>query len=250
MSELEPHKPGRRLDKHFRWRGTEVSRVEAIADAVFGLVLAMLLLNEHTPDSFSGMFVAVKALIPFGVTFAFIAMVWFEHYLFFRRYDLHDGPSIALTFVLLFLVLGFAYPLKLLFTTLTIVFLGPIGELGLTKSPGEQSDLGPAFLVYSCGYLLIFSTIALLYRIALGRRAALDLDACELFLTRSAIASSLVHVAVASLSLLLTRYSLWRGPECPVLEYGIPGWIYCLLGPLMGVHGSWEGRRLRQLGAA
>ena len=243
MSEPEPHKPGRRLDRRFRWRGTEVSRVEAIADAVFGLVLAMLLLNEHPPDSFAGLFVAMKSLIPFAITFTFVAMVWFEHYLWFRRYDLHDGPLIALTFVLLFLVVGFAYPLKLLFTALAIQVVGPVGDLTLQKL-GDFSDIGPLFLLYSGGYAAIYGTIALLYWIALRRRVDLELDVRETILTRSSIASSLVHVSVGLLSVLLTLVSLAIAPDCLIMRTGMPGWIYCLIGPGCAWVGSSFHRRL------
>jgi uncharacterized membrane protein len=248
MTEIEPHKVGRRLDKEFRWRGTEVSRVEAIADAVFGLVLAMLLLNEHPPEKLADLFVAMKSLIPLSLTFVFVAMVWFEHYLFFRRYDLHDGPSIALTFLLLFLTVAFAYPLKLVLTALWIGFFGPLGGLTMEKIV-EGANISAVFIVYSLGYALIYVTIALLYRRALRQRGALELDEAEVFLTRSAIASSLVHVGVGLLSVALAVAGMVLGTESPLARYGIPGWIYFLIGPAMGVHGTWQGNRLRQLTA-
>lgn len=244
MSEPEPHKPGRRLDKHFRWRGTEVSRVEAIADAVFGLVLAMLLLNEHPPESFAGLTAAIKSLIPFAVTFTCIAMIWFEHYLLFRRYDLHDGPSIALTFLLLFLVLGFAYPLKLMFTVLTVRMFGPIGQV-TDESLGQFR--AETFVVYSLAYAAIYATIALMYRCAQRRRRELELDACEVFLTRSAIVSCLVHVGVGLLSVTLLYVGITVESASFIVTSGMPGWIYFILGPAMGMHGAWEGRNLRRL---
>ena len=249
MGEIEPHQPGRRLDRHFRWRGTEVSRVEAIADAVFGLVLAMLLLQERPPDSFGAMFDAIKALIPFAVTFGVIAMIWFEHYLFFRRYDLHDGPTIALTFVLLFLVVGFAYPLKLVFTSLTISYLGPIGELTNAHMSRGVDSSGPVFLVYSTAFCAVYGTLALLYRMALRRRGELGLDARELFLTRSAIAALLLQMLVGALSVMFALLGLLQGNEGFVEQTQIAGWVYFLIGPLMTVHGNWQRRRMRALGA-
>jgi uncharacterized membrane protein len=248
MVELEPHKPGRRLDKHFRWRGTEVSRVEAIADAVFGLVLAMLLLKEHPPESFADLFTALKGLIPLAVTFTCIALIWFEHYLFFRRYDLHDGPSIALTFLLMFLAVAFAYPLKLLFTAFLMMFIGPIGELRQKDVVGDSSDTCPVFLVFALGFCAVYGTLALLYRVALRRQAELELDPTEVFLTRSSIAAHCVYLSVGLLSAALAGAGLvW--PDSFIARSGIPGWILFLIGPLMTVHGTWQGRRLRQLGA-
>lgn len=239
---------GHRLDPHFHWRAHEVSRVEAIADAVFGLVLAMLLLNEHPPESFGAMFGAVKALVPFAVTFLLVAMVWFQHWLFFRRYGLHDMATIALTFLLLFLVVGFAYPLKLVFTSLAISFFGPIGELTNDKVAHGVTAAGPVFVVYSAGFCAVYLTLAGLYVAAWRHREALQLDEIERFLTRSTAVSMLLMTVVGALSLSLALLAIAQGDDCFIERTKIAGWIYFLIGPLQMVHGSWQGRTLRRLG--
>lgn len=233
----------RRFDRLFRWRSTEVSRVEAIADAVFGLVMAMLLLRERAPESLADLAVAAKSLLPFAVTFAIIAAIWFQHYLFFRRYDLHDMATIVLTFVLLFLVLFYAYPLKLVFTLLAVLAFGPIGEVtGDSMLQGEATAIHPLIL-YAIGCAAIYATLAMMYWNAWRQRAGLELNAVEAFLTRSSLVSCLVFVGVALLSLGLAVLHVGD-------QFGLPGWIYFLIGPAMTVHGTWEGRNLRRLGAA
>ena len=248
MVELEPHKPGRRFDRHFRWRGTEVSRIEAIADAVFGLVLAMLLLKEHPPESFGALFDVLRGLLPLAVTFACVARIWLEHYLFFRRFDLHDGPSIALTFLLLFLVVAYAYPLKLIFTAFLMNFIGPIGELTM-KHIIEGASVCSVFVVFSLGFCAIYATLVLLYRQALRRRTELELDEVETFLTRSTIQGLGLQLSVGLLSVALAIAGLVAGADSVLSRVGLPGWIYFLIGPLMGIHGTRQGRGLRQLGA-
>lgn len=229
----------RRFDHLFRWRCKEVSRVEAIADAVFGLVMAMLLLRERAPESWSDVIVATKSLLPFAVTFAIIATIWFQHFLFFRRYDLHDLTTILLTFVLLFLVLFYAYPLKWVFTFLAVTAFGPIGEL--TEASMLRESANPLIL-YAVGCAAIYATLAAMYWNAWRQRADLELNAVEAFLTRSALAGCLVFVGVALLSLALAVLHVGD-------QFGLPGWIYFLLGPAMTVHGTWQGRNLRLLGA-
>lgn len=231
----------RRFDHLFRWRCKEVSRVEAIADAVFGLVLAMLLLREHPPESLAQLSVALKSLIPFAITFTVITTIWFEHFLFFRRYDLHDAATIVLTFVLLFLVLFYAYPLKLVFTLLTVMAFGPIGEQTYA-SMTAGAECNP-LAIYSTGFGLVYLTFAALYWNALRQQRDLSLSAVEVFLSRSALVQCLIYVAMAVVSVLLAVFGYGEG-------FGLPGWIYFLIGPAMGVHGSWQGRRLRALGAA
>lgn len=231
----------RRFDHLFRWRCKEVSRVEAIADAVFGLVMAMLLLRERVPESFAALTETTKSLLPFAVTFAIIAMVWFQHFLFFRRYDLHDMGTILLTFVLLFLVVFYAYPLKLVFTYMAVMAFGPIGEL--TDASMRTGEFTNPLILYAIGCAAIYATLAAMYWNAWRQRADLALNAVETFLTRSSLVSCLVFVGVALLSLALALLHVGE-------QFGLPGWIYFLIGPAMTVHGTWQGRNLRRLGAA
>lgn len=238
----------RRLDRHFRWRGTETSRLEGFSDAVFAIVLALLFLRSAPPQNFHDLKAAMRSLLPFAATFAIIVYVWCEHWLFTRRYDLRDPAATVLNMLLLFLLLGYAYPLKFLFMLLSVAWFGPIGELDqrsmLVGFTGEH-DLAALFVFYGVGYGAIFGTIALLYVCALRRRAALGLDEVELFLTRSAIVQALLQVGIASLSVLLAAIGVG-------LEVGVPGLVYGLLGIVMWVHGLVEGRgvqrRLRAVG--
>ena len=97
-----------RIDRYFRWRGTNVSRIEGFSDAVFALVMALLFLGSVQLTSFAELDAALKSLVPFAATFALLVMIWLDHYLIFRRYDLRDGIATALNFLLLFVVLGYS----------------------------------------------------------------------------------------------------------------------------------------------
>ncbi len=232
----------RRLDRHFRWRGTETSRLEGFSDAVFAIALALLFLRSAPPQNFHDLKAAMKSLLPFAATFAIIAYVWCEHWLFSRRYDLRDPATTLLNLLLLFLLLGYAYPLKFLFTLLSVAWFGPIGELDqrsmLVGFTGER-DLAALFGFYGVGYGAIFGTIAGLYVCALRRREALGLSEVEVFLTRSGIAQSLLQVAVAAVSVLLAATGVGLGA-------GAPGWVYASIGVVMWLHGMAEGRGVRR----
>ena len=88
----------------------------------------------------------------FAVCFAMLFQVWWRHYKFFRAYDLEDGPVIALTGLLLFVVLFYVYPLKFLWT---VVF----AQLGGSHAPDAMMtpDQAPTlFAIYGarcCGGL-------------------------------------------------------------------------------------------------
>jgi hypothetical protein len=232
------------LDRHFRWRGANVSRVEAFSDAVFAIALALLFLQATVPTSFDDLEAAMKGLVPFAACFAIIAYVWVEHWLYSRRYDLHDGWATFLHLLLLFLLLFYAYPLKYLFTLLFVGFCGPIdGDTNLTAMLAGfdgAADSVKLFAFYGFGYGAIFAVLALLYGRALAFADRLGLDDVERFLTRSGRTQALLQAGVAALSIVLAVIGLGR--KC-----GLPGWVYCLIGPLMAWHGVREGRQVKSL---
>lgn len=243
MSDEPPPVAPRRLDRHFRWRGTSVSRLEGFSDSVFAIVLALLFLRSAPPENYSDLRAAMKSLAPFAITFAIVAYVWIEHWLFTRRYDLRDGLATFLNLLLLFLLLGYAYPLKYLFTFVCVQMFGPIGSLTAeTMAVGwaGAGDSKAVFAFYGVGYGAIFLTLALLYWRALRLREELGLDAVETHLTRTGIVQLLVQVLVAAVSVTLAVAGIG-------LDSGAPGWIYASIGPLMMLHGMWEGRGLRRL---
>lgn len=233
----------RLIDPWFRWRGTSVSRLEAFSDAVFAIVLALLFLRSAPPETFADLVVAMKGLVPFAASFAIVAYVWVEHWIFSRRYDLQDGTTQFLNLGLLFLLLFYAYPLKFLFTLVSVLMFGPIGSTThatLMQGFGSAADGVRLFAFYGSGYGLMFLVLAAMYWRALWLAPHLGLDRVERFLTRCAIQQCLLHGAIAALSIVLA----WTGVG---LEAGLPGWIYCTLGPLMAMHGRWQHRRLRRL---
>lgn len=243
MSEEHPPQAPRRLDRHFRWRGNSVSRLEGFTDSVFAIVLALLFLRASMPENFLDLKAAVKSLAPFGVTFAIVAYVWVEHWLFSRRYDLRDPLTTFQNLLLLFLLLGYAYPLKFLFTLVFVAMFGPIGaQTQETMRLGFEGfgDLKALFVFYGVGYGAIFLTLALMYWRALRLRTELGLSAVELFLTRAGMVQMLLQVLVAVVSITLAVCGIG-------LNAGAPGWSYGLIGPCMMLHGMWEGRGVRRL---
>lgn len=236
--------PNRRLvDPDFRWRGTDVSRLEGFSDAVFAIVLALLFLRAAPPESFTDLTAAMKALVPFALTFAIIAWVWVENWLFWRRYQPRDGWITFLNLVLLFLLLFYAYPLKFLFTLVFVSFAGPIGSLSHAKMLegfGGATDATRLFTFYGVGYGSIFGTLGLMYWRALRLHADLGLNRVERFLTRWAIVSCALQTAIAGASIALSVAGIG-------LQSGLPGWVYGAIGPMMAVHGAVQGRRVHSL---
>src|SRR5215212_3401132 len=103
-------------EESFRWRGEDVSRIEAFTDAVFAFAVTLLVVSLEVPRTFEELLATMRGFFAFAICFALLLSVWYEHYKFFRRYGLRDVPTIWLNSALLFLVLFYVYPLKFLFT--------------------------------------------------------------------------------------------------------------------------------------
>jgi len=239
MADDHPPRARRFLDQDFRWRATDVTRMEAIGDAVFALVLALLFLQAAPPVNFREVKTALMSFVPFAITFTLLAMVWVEHYRYFRRYALTDKSTFFGNLLLLFLVLFYAYPLKFLFTLVCVQMFGGIGELTLASMQQGTEEVGAPVLMitYSAGFGAIYLIFALLYAHALRRAGDLELDAVERHMTVSSIVECLVLVGFALVSVALSVIG----------SVTAAGLVYFGIGPCMGWLGARRGAEQRRL---
>jgi uncharacterized membrane protein len=212
----------------FRWRGAEVTRLEGFTDAVFAFAVTLLVVSLEVPKTFPELFAAMHGFLAFGVCFALLANVWYQHYRFFRRYALESPWVVFLNCTLLFFVLFYVYPLKFLFTA---VF--------------DRSEIGPSearalFTIWSLGWAAVFTVFALLYLHAWRIRARLELTPLEAMRTRVSLWDQLAMVLIALLSTLLARTLSDR-------DLGIAGFIYAVVPIYFTIAHSIAGRRERQL---
>jgi uncharacterized membrane protein len=218
-------------EKDFRWRGAEVSRTENLSDAVFGFAITLLVVSLEVPRSFAQLEGLLREFVPFGACVAIMGIIWYAHYTFFRRYGLNDGAIMFLNTVLLFVVVFYLYPLKFLTTMLYDLVL---------PSPGMQLEISPAqgaslLVIYSAGYAAVFATLACFYLQAWRRRAALELSAVEVLMTKQSVAMLLVHVLCALLTMGCVA----------ITGSGLSGGVYFLIGPLSFAVGVGFGRRIK-----
>lgn len=219
-------------EKHFHWRGGEITRLEGFSDAVFAFAVTLLVVSLEVPRTFHELIEAVRVFPSFAVCFALLTNVWFEHYRFFRRYGLQTPWSVFLNCVLLFFVLFYVYPLKFL-------FFGMLnGTLG-----ADAGQVRTLFVIYGAGYSAVFLVLALLYLQAWRRRSELALDQLE----RSRTARSLVdHMAMALIGLASSVLAV----TLPLRWISIAGYFYFVVGVYFTVAGTMYGKRERRLVAA
>jgi hypothetical protein len=115
----------------FQLRGTEMNRIEAVSDVVFGFALALLVVSLEVPRTYADLINAMRGFPAFAFTFAALMYVWGRHYYFFRYYGLDDLTTIVLNTLLLFLVLFYVYPLKFLVSVFLVnIWINPLTGVG------------------------------------------------------------------------------------------------------------------------
>jgi uncharacterized membrane protein len=228
------HRRGLLPEKYFRWRGGEITRMEAFCDVVFGFAITLLVVSLEVPHTYAELMDDMRGFFTFAICFAQLIMIWRSHYKFSRRYGLEDPYTVFLNVVLLFLVLFYVYPLKFLFTMLVGQFMGVpfAAHMGFH----EASVL---MRIYAAGFAGVFLLMFLLYAHAYNLRRELELNAVETFETRVTMQESAILVAVGLVSFAIA----FRSPDWA-------GWSYMLLGPALAIHGTVFGKRTRLLAEA
>lgn len=228
-----------RCDRDFRWRGGDVSRIEGLSDAVFAFAVTLLVVSLEVPATFTDLLAAMREFVAFAVCFTLLAWIWFQHYLFFRRYGFQDRLTIVLNMILLFVVLFYIYPLKFLFTMIMNQLIGvgtPAGGVKVIRT----ADTPALMIIYSVGFVAVFILFFLLYLHAYRQRHALGLNELETAHTRFSLQAQIVHVAIGLVSIAMAAVG---GP--PFAPWA--GLIYALIGPCRYVHGLTAGREIDRL---
>lgn len=224
--------PGRTPEPHFRWRGKEVSRLENLADAVFGFSVTLLVVALEVPRDFAGLRQVLEGFPAFVASFAMLMFFWNAHYRFFRRYGLEDSFTRTVNYAILLLVMFSVYPLKFLFSVW-------FGSMFGFHHPGaglqSYAELSFVFRTYGSGLALTWAMFALLYRHAYRLRDYLQLTAAERLQTAANIAGFSFCIAVCLASIALTFLPVH--PE-------FAGLVYFAIGPGLGLIYWRFGRRV------
>jgi Endosomal/lysosomal potassium channel TMEM175 len=241
---LKMERPAQTATKRlpFQLRGTEMNRIEAVSDVVFGFALALLVVSLEVPRTYADLINAMRAFPAFAFTFAALMYVWVRHYYFFRYYGLDDLTTIVLNTLLLFLVLFYVYPLKFLFSVfLTNVWIDPL--IGMPNQIGNAqgglysvmvwSDVRGLFIIFGAGIAAIYFVFAAMFWHAYRMREDLDLSTLEIAHTRTSMFAAILNGGVGLISMLVAS----------VFKLGHSGWagyVYFLLLPLVAL---WRWRR-------
>jgi len=130
--------------------------------------VTLLVVALEVPHTFEGLLDVLRGFPAFVICFVLLMMFWNAHFRYHRRYGLEDTFSRIMTMAILVLVLFFVYPLKFLFTLLTVQIFG----FELTNAPHleELEQVRLLYLVYGLGLAGVWGLYAVLYVHALRKR--------------------------------------------------------------------------------
>lgn len=220
MESASMSKANRLVDRHFRWRGGEMTRIEAFSDAVFAFALTLLVVALEVPHTFEQLADTMKGFAAFAICFAMLAMVWHVHVKFFRRYGLETLWVSTLNSILLFVLLFYVYPLKFLFTFLVGMFSrGALSSHQSAPVIGSVENVRTLMVVYGLGFAAVFLLLFLMYRHAWSLRRELELTPMEEHLTQYEMMNQFAMMSFGLVSAILATL-------LPARMAGVAGYLY------------------------
>lgn len=231
-----------RRDHGFRWRGESVSRIEGLSDAVFGFAITLLVVSLNAPRTFTELTATMSGFGSFAICFALLLTIWHAQYIYFRRYALDDGTSFMLNAALLFVVAFYVYPLRFLFSVFVNGITGhrDLDAAGAPIRMMTGPDWRPLMMIYSAGFMALYTIFSLLYLHAYRQRTILALNDLECYETRGVVQENALMLGIGTIAFGFA----WLG--IPQLS----GISYALIAPLQTLLGWRHGRGRKRIAAA
>lgn len=215
-------------DNGFRIRGQQPTRVDAFVDAAFAFAVTLLVIAiGHVPSSVGDLVQAMRGVPAFAASFFVIARFWQSHRNWSRHYGIEDVYSTRLSLALVFIVLVYVYPLRLVAELTLASMSGGV----LAEAPIQTmlvSDLRALYTVFGIGYAATALIFLFLHRHALALADALELSRGERIRTQTLCTRWLAVIVIALASTVLGLVlPMGRDTNAPLDS--APGLIYILV---------------------
>lgn len=215
------------------------ARVDNFVDAAFAFAVSLLVISVgDAPDSLDELRTALMRTPAFAGGFMLIALFWWAHRSWALLGPRRDGLSLLLSLAIVFVVLVYVFPLRLLMLT-------GLGFMSGGLLPGGElirstDDLRLLYVIYGLG----FSALGFLYAALYGHAARTLRQDGESGRSREAAESAGSHLILFAAGLASMGLALLL----PLARGGgwvssLPGFVYAAIGPAMGLYYGWWVRR-------
>ncbi|RZI98521.1 MAG: DUF1211 domain-containing protein [Brevundimonas sp.] len=145
------------------FRPAEGQRLDAFVDAAFAFAVSLLIISSgQSAASFNDLMLALLRIPAFLGGFALIVLFWIAHRTWSTLGPARDGWATLLSLAVVFTILVFVFPLRLLIES-AAHFLsgGRLPGVGLITS---LDQLGWTYFIYGLGFSILSGLFALLFR--------------------------------------------------------------------------------------
>ncbi len=202
-------------------RGLETTRLDTLIDAAFAFVLSMLVISQgKMPSNFEELLIGIKSIPALAMSFWVLMLFWLSHRQWSRRFAIESKASILLSTSLVFALLVYVFPLRILFE---LMFHG-ISDGFFPRSfiINTEYEVRGFFTFYAVGYLVMsLLTMSLQYS-ALRRSKQLALSRYEYLVTRFICLRWLLSILISVISIAISILA-------PLYLVPLAGYIFFLI---------------------
>lgn len=190
------------VERGFRMRGLEMTRLEVFIDAAFAFAVTMLVISfDSIPRSYDEVMLAIKSIPAFIIAVAQLVWIWHTHNIWSRRFGLDTTFTVFISTTLLIVVLIYIYPMRIMaggmFAWLTN------GYFTLDFELITLDQLRDMFIFLGIGFIALCFVFVVMYRYAAHLKVELLLNEYELFESRTLVVKWSGAACIGLLSVIL-----------------------------------------------
>ena len=196
------------IERGFRMRGLEMTRLEVFIDAAFAFAVTMLVISfDSIPRSYDEVMLAIKNIPAFILAVAQLVWIWHTHNVWSRRFGLDTTYTVFISSALLTVMLIYVYPMRIMAGGMFAWLTGDYLPSNFSFISLDQ--LRDMFIFLGIGFIALSLVFVQMYRYAIRLKDELLLSEFEVFVSRTLIimwsGAAVIGLICVVLAIILPR---------------------------------------------